>query len=75
MRYIIDRSEGDYWVLEDSKRKMHSLLKTELPPDCREGDVLEEEGGTYRRDPEETARRREVLQKKLEKLRKKAEKD
>lgn len=75
MRYIIDRMEGEYWILEDPNRKMHPVKKSLLPPDCREGDVLEEEGGTYRREPEETAKRREMLQKKLEKLRKRAEKD
>ena len=74
MRYIIDRMEGEYWILEDPNRKMHPVKQSLLPQVCREGDVLEEEGGTYRRNLEETARRREVLQKKLEKLRKKAEK-
>lgn len=75
MRYIIDRMEGEYWILEDPNRKMRSVKKSLLPPDCREGDVLEEEGGRYRRDLEETVRRREMLQKKMERLRKRAEKD
>ncbi len=75
MRYIIDRSEGEYWVLEDSKRNMHSLPKTELPPDCREGDVLQQTDGKFFRDPDETARRKAELAEKQEKLRKRAEKD
>ncbi len=75
MRYIIDRMEGNYWVLEDLNRKMHPVPKHLLPPDCREGDVLVEEGGIYRLDPQETARRKARLAQKLEKLRKKAQKD
>ena len=75
MRYIIDRMEGDYWILEDPNRKMNPVKKSLLPPDCREGDVLEEEGGIYRRNPEETVRRKTRLAQKLEKLRKKAQKD
>ena len=75
MRYIIDRMEGAYWILEAPNRTMHPVKKSLLPPDCREGDVLEEVGGTYRRDLEETERRRERLQKKMEKLRKRSEKD
>ena len=75
MRYIIDRMEENYWVLEDPNRKMHWVPKYLLPPDCREGDVLVEEGGIYRLDPQETARRKARLAQKLEKLRKKAQKD
>ncbi len=75
MRYIIDRMEENYWVLEDPNRKMHWVPKAFLPPECREGDVLEEEGGIYRRNPEETVRRKTRLAQKLEKLRKKAQKD
>ncbi len=75
MRYIIDRMEGEYWLLEDPNRKMHSVRKDLLPADCREGDVLEEDGGIYRRNLEETLRRRERLQEKQEKLRKRWEKD
>ena len=55
--------------------KMHPVPKHLLPPDCREGDVLVEEGGIYRLDPQETARRKARLAQKLEKLRKKAQKD
>ena len=75
MRYIIDRMEEDYWVLEDPNRKMHSVPKNLLPPDCREGDVLQESDGHYRRDLEETARRKAELAKKLEKLRNRSQKD
>ena len=70
MRYIIDRMEGDYWILEDPNRKMNPVKQSLLPPDCREGDVLEEEGGTYRRDPEETAKRRTGNAAKIKRLRK-----
>lgn len=69
MRCIIDRSEGEYWVLEGPGRRMFSVKKENLPPDCREGDVLDRTGDVYQRNLEETARRRKRLAEKLEKLR------
>ena len=75
MRYIIDRAEGEFWVLEGPERRMRSVPKDLLPSHCREGDVLEENGGIYRIDSHATARRKAMLQEKLEKLRKNAQKD
>jgi hypothetical protein len=41
-RYTIDRFEGDAWaVLEDEDARTFNVPRRWLPPDAREGDVLD----------------------------------
>ncbi|MGN1411756.1 MAG: DUF3006 domain-containing protein [Oscillospiraceae bacterium] len=59
---IIDRFEGDYAILEDNANH-YEIKKSELPQDCREGDVIVSQGGMYIIDEEQTRLRREAIQK------------
>ncbi len=70
MDYLtIDRFEGDMAVLEDSDGNASVVPRADLPAKAAEQDVLRLEGGRYRKDPEETARRREQNLERLRKLR------
>ncbi len=66
-RYIIDRFEGDFAVLESENGGTVDVLKSELP-DAREGDVITLENGFYKVDKEETQRRQELIAEKMRKL-------
>ena len=66
-RYIIDRFEGDYAVLEKEEGGTIDVLKSDLP-DADEGDVIIFENGFYRADKEETLRRQELIAEKMRKL-------
>lgn len=66
-RYIIDRFEGDFAVLESEKGGTIDVLKADLPH-VEEGDVLVFENGFYRVDKEETLKRRELIAEKMRKL-------
>lgn len=41
MKMTIDRFEGDYALVELPDRKMGRLSKILLPPEAKEGDVIE----------------------------------
>jgi hypothetical protein len=43
-RYTIDRFEGDWAVLEDAGGRTFNIPREWLPPDAREGDVLNASG-------------------------------
>lgn len=64
---VVDRFEGQYAVLETDSG-MKTVLRTELPADAREGDVLCCSGGSYSVDSEKTERRRKAAAHKLKKL-------
>ncbi|RGX54517.1 MULTISPECIES: DUF3006 domain-containing protein [Anaerotruncus] len=67
-RYTVDRFEGGFAVClneENVQREVPLLL---LPEEVREGDVLILEYGMWRIDEDETAARRERIEKKLESL-------
>lgn len=66
-KYIIDRFEGDYAVLEREKGGTIDVLKSDLP-EAREGDVILLENGFYRVDKEDTLRRQELIAEKMRKL-------
>ena len=66
-KFIVDRFEEEYAVLEMETLETIDVLKTELP-DVKEGDVLVYENGVYSVDYEETQKRKEFIQEKLRKL-------
>jgi hypothetical protein len=62
MKVTIDRFEGDYAVCEKPDRSMINILKTNLPKNAKEGDILEIEGKAIRIDSSETAKRKTEIQ-------------
>ena len=68
MKYTIDRFEGEFAVLEDENRNMIDVPKALLPEEAKEGDVLILSNDLYLVDQEETMRRRQDVQKRLERL-------
>lgn len=58
MKGIIDRFEGDYAVVEFEGRKMKDILREEIVPEAKEGDVIILVGGKYQVDQEETQKRK-----------------
>lgn len=66
--YVLDRYEGSYGVLEDQSGRLYDVLRDELPPDVREGDVLHESEGAYVVDQKATEEKRESLRRISEEL-------
>lgn len=66
-KFIIDRFEEEYAVLQKESLETVDVLKTELP-DAKEGDVVVYENGVYSVDYKETQKRKEFIQEKLRKL-------
>lgn len=68
-KYIIDRFESEYAVCENIEtEKMENILRTILPREAREGDILIiNDDNTAVIDEEETRKRKE----RIEELRKK----
>ena len=62
MLLIIDRFEDDRAIIESSEGKCE-LPKSELPPECEEGDVLE-----ITVDKDKTSSRREAIKELSKKL-------
>ncbi len=62
MQVIIDRFEGDFAVCEKPDRSMIKILKSKLPTQAKEGDVVIIEGDRIRIDPAETAKRRQAAE-------------
>jgi hypothetical protein len=69
MRFTIDRFEGDFAVLEDENCKMNNILKSVLPTDAKEGDILiEKKDGSFIIDHLATKQRKEHINKLLDGL-------
>ena len=66
-KYIIDRFEEEYAVLEREDGKILNILKSSLP-DAKKGDVIIFENGIYTVDREETERRKKIIAEKVRKL-------
>ena len=66
-KYIIDRFEEEYLVLEKETGEIKDVLKDEIP-DAKEGDVVIFENGKYTVDKEETEKRKKIIAEKLRKL-------
>lgn len=72
MKYTVDRFEGEYAVLEEfDTSNLINVLKSELPYEACEGDILEFTNGIYIILKEETVQRKESLKDRFERLRKK----
>ncbi len=63
MRYIIDRFEGRFAVCENENREMVNIPASMLPEGAKEGDVLEESGGSYFLNRDETEKARTEIEK------------
>jgi len=69
MKFIIDRFEGNYAILQNSETtEMSEIEKTELPDEAKEGDVLLFEGGEFVVDNEETMRRAKRIADKMDSI-------
>ncbi|MDI6880261.1 MAG: DUF3006 domain-containing protein [Desulfitobacteriaceae bacterium] len=68
MKGIIDRFEGQMAVIEFEGRIMKNIPKALLPAEAREGDVIDEEKGSFHVNKEETRQRRAEIQKLLDNL-------
>ncbi|MGI6263868.1 MAG: DUF3006 domain-containing protein [Acutalibacteraceae bacterium] len=62
MRYVVDRLEEGFAVLQDDAEGLHDLPLAQLPPQIRPGDVVIETDGVYTVDSAATeARRQRIL--------------
>ncbi len=66
-RYVLDRYEGDWAVLENEDGRMLKVARDTLPQ-ASEGEALEEADGRWRVDPERTERLRRQARARLERL-------
>lgn len=66
-RFIIDRFEGEFAVLEREAGGTVDVPKSKLPL-CREGDVLVYDNDIYIVDEKETQHRKEIISEKMRKL-------
>ncbi len=65
----IDRFEGELAVCEQEDGRMFTVEKALLPPDCVEGDAIEQKDGIYIK--KDNRLRREQMQNKMRSLFKK----
>jgi len=63
MKLVIDRFEGKYAVCETEDKNMVNIERSELPDGAREGDVIIQTPAGYRLDKEQTAKRKERINK------------
>lgn len=66
-KYIVDRFEEEYMVLEKETGETLDVLKKEIP-DAQKDDVVIFENGKYTVDREQTEARRKIIAEKLRKL-------
>lgn len=66
-KYIIDRFEEEYLILEKETGETLDVLKREIP-NAKKGDVVIFENGKYIVDREETDTRKKIIAEKLRKL-------
>ena len=57
---IIDRFEGEYAILEDNNYH-YEIKNSELPSNCKEGDIIVTKGGMYIVDVEQTKLRQQAI--------------
>ncbi len=62
MIWVIDRFEGEYAVLENSRREILEVKRSELPPQAQAGDALTATKDGYRLNPGETAKRKAEIE-------------
>lgn len=61
MKVVIDRFEGVFAVCETEDRRTINIEKCKLPPQAKEGDVLNIEASVITIDPESTRERKEAI--------------
>ena len=66
-KYIVDRFEEEYLVLEKETGETIDIPKEEIP-DVQKGDVVIFKNGKYTVDREETEARKKIIAEKLRKL-------
>ncbi|QSX07113.1 DUF3006 domain-containing protein [Sedimentibacter sp. zth1] len=71
MKYILDRFEGHYAVLELEDGKDKLVLTSELPSRAKEGDIIEFTNNIYTINIEETIKRRRILEERMKKFKRK----
>jgi hypothetical protein len=60
-RFIIDRFEGDYAVMQGENGQMINVKRSKLPPGVKEGDVVARVGSGWVLSQRLTAGRKEVV--------------
>ncbi len=73
MRYIIDRFEGRFAVLEAENGEYIGVERARLPDQAQEGSVVLHELGRFTLDQQATQERRALMREKLDSLWKKGE--
>lgn len=68
MKYILDRIEGQYAVLECGEGKNLVILRSNLPSTVKEGDIIKYINSTYIVDIEETNDAKNKINEKMKKL-------
>lgn len=68
VRYIVDRVEGEIAVCERDDMKFFDILLAELPQDVKAGDCLVLSDGVWSVDVDETAMRKQRIDKKMRDL-------
>lgn len=62
-KYIVDRFEENYAVIETKEQKMINVNKKDLPKDIKSGDILVKKDGKYKILKEETEKRTNYIKK------------
>ena len=65
---IVDRIEETTAVCQREGRSVFTLPLSCLPQGVKEGDVLREENGVFKTDPDETSERRKRIRQKMKNL-------
>ena len=60
-KYIVDRMEGDYVILEGEKGNLFNVKKSDMIANVKEGDILYKKDNIYFIDDEATKRRKEEI--------------
>ncbi len=60
-KYIVDRIEGDYVILEGEQGNLFNVKKSNMIANVKEGDILYKKDNIYFIDDEATKRRKEEI--------------
>lgn len=60
-KYIVDRMEGDYVILEGEQGNLFNVKKSNMIANVKEGDILYKKDNIYFIDDEATKRRKEEI--------------
>ena len=60
-KYIVDRMEGDYVILEGEQGNLFNVKKRNMIANVKEGDILYKKDNIYFIDDEATKRRKEEI--------------